>query len=138
MFDLFLTTPTTPTIKNMYLKSATGSICDISPMLRFHFCKPVYLNEIDNYFHSDINEVLGRFSGISKIFGHDMTFKILNISTNKIINRYEVTPADDVNLPNVRSDPLTSPELIKSLYAYSTLNSTKTASDDDKSPSSSK
>ena len=68
------------------LNAATGYICDISPMLRFHFWQPFYFNEIDNSLPSETSKVRGRFAGISENFGHDITFKILNSSTNKIIS----------------------------------------------------
>ena len=102
------------TVKNMHLNAATGSTYDISPILRFHFWQPFYFNEIDNSFPSDTTEVRGRFVRISENFGHDMTFKMINSSTNKIINRSAVRPADDGKSPNPRADPLTSPEVIKS------------------------
>ena len=65
-------------------------------------------------FHSDSPEERGRFVGISENSGHDMTFKILNVSNNKIINRSNVAPVNDSKSPDLRSDPLTYPELIKS------------------------
>ena len=52
---------------------------------------------------------------ISENFGHDMTFKILNSSANKIINRSKTRPVNDSKSPNLRSNPVTSPEVIKSL-----------------------
>ena len=67
-----------------------------------------------------------------------MNFKILNSSTNKIINRSTVRPADDTNSPNLRADPPTSPEVIKSLHDDSITNPTETASNNDESPSLSK
>ena len=41
-----------------------------------------------------------------------MTFKILNSSTNKIINRSNVRLARDKASPNLRDDPVTSPKVI--------------------------
>ena len=67
-----------------------------------------------------------------------MTFKIINISTNKIINRSAVRLKDDGRSPNLRADPLTSPELIKSLHEDSIPNPTETPSNDDESHFSSK
>ena len=55
------------------------------------------------------------FVGISENVGHDMTFKILNSSTNKIINRSNVRSAKDKEHPNLRAEPLNSPEVIRSL-----------------------
>ena len=67
----------------MPLKAATASTSNISPILRFHFWKPIYFNEDDSSFPSDATEVRGRFVGISENVGHDMTFKILNCSTKR-------------------------------------------------------
>ena len=53
--------------------------------------------------------------GISENVGHDVTFKILNSSTNKIINVSNVRPANDNASPNLRSDRVTSPGSIKLL-----------------------
>ena len=44
-----------------------------------------------------------------------MTFKILNSSTNIIINGSNVRSASDTESPNLMSDPVTSPEVITSL-----------------------
>ena len=52
--------------------------------------------------------------GISENFAHDMTFKIINSSPNKTINRSNVMPYNDDESPNLRTDPVTSPEVIKS------------------------
>ena len=40
-------------------------------------------------------EEKGRFVGISENFGHDMTFKIFNSSTNKIINISKISSAEN-------------------------------------------
>ena len=66
-------------------------------------------------FPSDSPEERGSFVVISENVGHDMTFKILNASTNKTINRSNVRSANDNKSPNLRADPETSPEVIKSL-----------------------
>ena len=44
-----------------------------------------------------------------------MTFKILNSSTNKIINRSNVLLASDKASPNLQADPVTYPAVITSL-----------------------
>ena len=44
-----------------------------------------------------------------------MTFKILNTSTNKIINRSNVMPVNYDTSPDLRDNPLTSPEVMKTL-----------------------
>ena len=53
--------------------------------------------------------------GISENVVHGMTFKINNSSTNKTINMSNVRPANDDKSSNIRADPATSPEVIKSL-----------------------
>ena len=52
---------------------------------------------------------------ISENFGHYVTFKIPNSSTNKIINRSNGRPFNDSESHNLRDDPVTSTEVIKSL-----------------------
>ena len=44
-----------------------------------------------------------------------MTFKILNSSTNKIINRSNVRSANDSKFLKLRANPITSPKVIASL-----------------------
>ena len=103
------------TIKNIPLNSTTGSTCDISPFLRFNFWEPALFNTGDTNFPSDALEERGRFVGIIENVGRDMTFKILNSSTNKIINRSNGRPVNGDKSPNLRANPLTSPEVMKSL-----------------------
>ena len=55
----------------------------------------------------------GSFVGISENIGHDVTFEILNAFTYKIISRSYVRPADNNKSPNLKADPLMSPEVIK-------------------------
>ena len=52
---------------------------------------------------------------INEDVGYDMTFKILNSATTKIINGSNVVPINDVKYPNLRANLVTSPEAIKSL-----------------------
>ena len=122
----------------MPLNAATGSTGDISPMLRLYFWKPVYFNEDDMSLPSDTTEVRGRFVGISENVVHDMTVKILNSYTKKIINRSVARPADDAKLPNLRAEPLTYPEVIKLLHDDYVPNLSENASNYNVSPSSSK
>ena len=82
-------------------------------------------------FLSETTEARGRFVGVSENVGHDMTFNILNSSTNKIINRSVVRPADDGKSTNLRALTLTSPELIKSLHHDSIPNPTETTHNED-------
>ena len=84
-------------------------------MFRFHFWEPVFFNAENSYFPSDILEERGRFVGISDNVGHHMTFKILNSSTNKIINRSNVRSSSDKEYSNLRADFVTSPDIITSL-----------------------
>ena len=81
-------------------------------MLRFHFWQLFYFNEDDSSVPSDTTETRGRFVGISENFGHDVTFKILNNSTNNTISRSTVRPADDDKSTNLISYPLTCPKII--------------------------
>ena len=97
------------TIKNVPLNAATGSTCDISPLLRFHFYQPVYYILDDSNFPSESTEAYGHFVGISENVGHAMTFKILTSDTNKIIHRSNVRPADNPASVNLKVEPLTVP-----------------------------
>ena len=47
--------------------------------------------------------------------GNDITFKIINSFTNKIINRSNVRPFNDDKSPNLRAHPLNYPEVVKTL-----------------------
>ena len=96
----------------MPLNDSTRSTCDTSPLLRFYFWKPVLFNTEVTYFPSDSQEERRFFVGISENFGHDMTFKILNISTNTIINRSKVRSDDDDKSSNLRVNHVSSPEVI--------------------------
>ena len=71
-----------------------------------------FFNTEDTSFLSDSLEERGSFVGISENVGHDMTFKFLNISTNKIINVSNVRSAHDKTSHNLRADPVTSAEVI--------------------------
>ena len=59
--------------------------------------------------------------GISENVGHRMAFSILNTATNKVIHRSNVRPAGDSVSPNLRIDPLTAPEIVKSRHLPSTF-----------------
>ena len=52
---------------------------------------------------------------ISENVSHGMNFKIMNSSTNKIINRSNVRSAKDKEHSNLRAEPLNCPEVISSL-----------------------
>ena len=79
----------------MPLNDATGSTCDVSPLLRLHFWKPVFLNTEDTSFPSDSPEERGKFVDVNENVGHETTFKILNNSNNKMFNSSNVRPAND-------------------------------------------
>ena len=74
---------------------ATGSTCDVSPLLLFHFWQPVYFNSDDSSFPSKSTEETGRFVGISENASHDVTFSILTTATNKVVSRSNVRSADE-------------------------------------------
>ena len=102
------------TIKNVPFNASTGSTYDVSPLLRFHFWKPIYYNADDDSFSSNTPEEKVRFVGVSINIGHGITFKELNTSTNKVISIFNVRFADDKNI-NLRAEPLYLPEVVKSL-----------------------
>ena len=102
------------------MNTATCLTCEISPLLRFHFWKPTYFNLDDSDFPSDSTEETGRFVGISENSAHRMTFSNLNTTTNIAISRYNSRPAGQPISPNLRTDPLTTHEVIKSRHLPST------------------
>jgi hypothetical protein len=85
---------------------STGSTNDISPLLCFHFWKPVYYKLDNSDFPSDSREKRGHFVGISKSVGHAMTFKILTDATLKVIHQSNVRLALDPHTKNLQLDPL--------------------------------
>ena len=100
-------------IDNFPLISATGSACDISPLLRFAFWKPVDFMRNYSNFPSKSCEDRGRFVYMSENFGHYVTFKILADDTNQIIYRSNVRSAEDQLAPNLRIYPVTMPKFVK-------------------------
>ena len=87
-------------IKGIPLTHLTGVTVDISALLRFHFWQKVYYKKVDCSFPSTSVEEVGHIVGISEHCGNALTYKILNLATNKVINRSLVRPAlpDDLNL----------------------------------------
>ena len=84
------------------LQVLTGQTIDISFLLLFLFwdLACVARNEVDdaNYTGSDTaNEVLCRFVGFSENVGHALTFKVLNLETNKIWERSRLRLADHID-----------------------------------------
>ena len=103
-------------IKSMHINASTSSACNISPLLRFHFWQPPCFKANNSVFPNNTNELRGRLVGASENAGHDMTFCIFNSAANKPINHSIVRPAGNAATPNLRADPLNSPEIIKSLH----------------------
>ena len=104
------------TTQNIPLNTATGTTCDIFPLLRFHFWQPIYFLDSKSSFPNDTNEIQGRFVGISENAGHNMTFHIFNPGTNKLINQSFVRPVNNITAPNLRADPINPPEIVTSLH----------------------
>ena len=98
------------------MNAATGSTCDISPLLHFYFWRSVYFNSDDSKFPSTSTEEAVRFVSISEIAGYGMTFYILNVVTNEFISRSNTKLSGESNSPNLRVDPLTTPEVVKYLH----------------------
>jgi hypothetical protein len=73
---------------------------DISILLCFHFWQKVYYKKVDSHFPSDSVEAAGHIVGISDHCAHALTYKIFNPSTQKVIHRSLICPADmsDPNL----------------------------------------
>ena len=60
----------------MSITKATGSTADISPFLRFRFCKPVYYKVDDSDFPSHSTEKRDLWVGISKHIDNAMKSKL--------------------------------------------------------------
>ena len=75
------------TIKNAPLQASTESSCNISPLLRLAFWKPVHFSHDDPAFGSCSPEEQCRFVGISENSVHAMTPKALKECSQKIIFR---------------------------------------------------
>ena len=99
---------------------AKGSTCEISPLLRFYFLQLFCYNLDDNNFLSDPTEETGQLSGISQDSAHDVTFSILNITTNKFISRSNFRLVGEPSSPNLRIYPLTAPDIVKYRHLPST------------------
>ena len=91
---------------NVPLQVATGSMADISPLLRFRFMEPVYYKVDDSDFPSESRERRGYFVGFAEHVGHYMTIKVLTDDTKKVIYRSNVRSALDEADRNLRMDPL--------------------------------
>ena len=83
---------------------ATGNIGDISAITTFQWLEPVYFKLDGRQFtFPNTGEGFGYFVGIAENVGHEMTYKIWNPSTNKIVDRSSVRSANDVRFPNKRA-----------------------------------
>ena len=100
------------TIGKIPVNASTGSIFDVSPLLCFYFWKPIYLNSDDSIFPRKSKEETGRLVGISENVGHDVTFSILNPTSNKVVIRYNVSPEGNHTSPNIGTDSMTTPEVV--------------------------
>ena len=72
-------------INGITTTKAKGSTAEISPLLHFHFWKPVYYKVDDSDFPSHSTGKRGRWVGISKHVGHAMTFKLLTGDNQNIL-----------------------------------------------------
>ena len=92
-------------IKNVPLTALLGVTVDISVLLRYHFWQQVYYKAVEPGFPSDSKERLGRIVGISEHVGHALTWKILDVETNKVLYRNLCRPATD-GAANLRIAPI--------------------------------
>ena len=67
------------------LESMYGSTPDISIILVFPFCHPVYFKNKDNGFPSESKERPGCVVGFAENVGDALTFKVLDEETHKIL-----------------------------------------------------
>jgi len=83
-----------------------GTTPDISMIYRFKFYDRVYFKRVDSRgeFDDASDESAGRFVGFSESVGHDMTYKILDENTNKVIFRSRIRLA--TLDPNRQLDPV--------------------------------
>ena len=93
----------------------------------------------DASFPSCSLEEIGRFVVISENIAYEITFKILNSSTNKIMCVSNFRSVNYDESPNLRAYPVTSPEVIKSLRddAFKVEGSTSATTVEDSSSNSS-
>jgi len=82
-------------IKNVPLTALLGVTVDISVLLCYHFWQQVYYKAVEPGFPSDSKERLGHIVGISEHVGHALTWKILDVETNKVLYRSLCCPATD-------------------------------------------
>jgi hypothetical protein len=84
---------------------ATGRIGDISAITTYQWMEPVYFKKDNKQFSfPDTGEGFGFFVGIAENVGHEMTYRIWNKETGKIIDRSAIRTAWDEKFPNKRAD----------------------------------
>ena len=88
------------------LELLNGETPDISMIYRFCFWEKVYFinqgTRRHENFPSESDECVGRFVGFSENVGHKMTYKVLNLETNRVIYRSRIRLAEVE--PNFRVD----------------------------------
>ncbi len=90
-----------PSKNNMVpLTALTNQVTDCSAALCFSFWDPVYYKVDDNAFPSTPREDIGCFVGVAENVGHQIPFKILNLSTIKVIICSDIHHADTSSEPN--------------------------------------
>ena len=83
------------TIQIIPMSTATGSTCDVSPSLLFHFWQHVLFNSDKSSFPIHSTEETGRLVGVSENAGHRITFSILSATTDKVVSRSNVRLAGE-------------------------------------------
>ena len=94
----------TPLDGKIPLLALTGITPDISIILLFTFCQPVFYATYDQHFPSESEESAGYWVGFGEHCGDAMTHKILDHDTQKIIYRSAVRPKKS-STPNHRLAP---------------------------------
>ncbi|KAG7345437.1 hypothetical protein IV203_032968 [Nitzschia inconspicua] len=87
-------------IKAVPLTALLGVTVDTSVLLRYHFWQPVHFKAVEPGFPSDTKEQLGHVVGISEHVGHALTWKVLDSTTNKVLHRSLLRPANET-APNL-------------------------------------
>ena len=80
-----------------------GRTPDISKFLYFRFWQRVYYLRSEEKFPST-GERSGYWLGVSHHVGDDLTFKIMDAKTCKIVHRSVVRPATDASKPNFQAE----------------------------------
>jgi hypothetical protein len=83
---------------------AFGTVSDVSNLMHYHFYQPVYYKVPHFSFPSDSREQLGYRCSITEDCGDAMTYLIVSATTDQILPRSEIRPANN-HLRNLRVDP---------------------------------